>query len=210
MSIGKTARKNDLKAFSLKLKLKDGEKFLDKPVFEVSKREGDKFVILPEKESEVSGNLIGVEPREYVYEGSPIRSFTATLQDNDEIYFVNVPLNGLGRGLANSLLALKDFTDVQIGLYASKPKTEGARSFPAASLRQGGEIIRWKFDQAALPTPEEVTFKGKTQRDWTKTEVFLSDQLKELNKLVKQKTHVQAVSTAETAPTEKGDLDVPF
>lgn len=211
MALGKTTRKNDLKAFALKLKLKDGEKFLDKPVFEVSQRQGDKYVVLPEKQYEVTGNLIGVEPREYIYQEETIRSFTLSIQDNDEIYFVSIPFNSLGRGLANSVLALPAFDNVQIGLYATKPKEKGGKSFPAASLRQNDEIIRWKFNLADIPAPTVVKFKGKDLKNYTDQEVFFSEKLREFNKVIKAKAPVAVSSNTEAAPATPEDKeDVPF
>lgn len=211
MAIGKkNTRRNDLNAFALKLTLKDGEKFLDKPAFEVSQRKGDKYEKLPDHQYEVDGNLVRIEPRERVYEGNPSRSFTLTLEDNDkgEIYFVDVPFNSVGRGLANSILALKEFTKVQIGLYATKPKEEGGRSYPAASLRQNDGIVRWRYANDELPKPAEVTFKGKVQRDWTSTEVFLSEKLKELNGLIRKNSSSVPVTTVSNEVEEKDE--VPF
>lgn len=211
MSLGKQARTNNLKAYSLKVKIKD----LPAPQYEVSKREGDKYVVLPEPEKDVSGNIVSVEAKEWVHNNTPIRSYTVTLQDNDEIYFVNFSLgNNLGRSLANSLLSLADkkqFDDVSIGLYNTKPKTEGGRSYAAAALRQGGEIVKWKFGLDQLPKPDEVTFKGQIQRDYSKSELFFLEQLKELNKVIKARVPAQVSSTSEPEPTEIApDDEVPF
>jgi hypothetical protein len=212
MALGKQQRKNNLKAFSLKIKLKNGDKFLEKPVFEVKQRKEDgKYELLPETHSEVSGNLIGVEAKEYVYKNNPIRSFTLTLQDKEDIYFVNVPFNTIGRNLANALLALKDFSDVSIGLYSTKPKVEGGKSYPAASLRQDGEIVRWKFEQDKLEAPDVTTFKGQTMRDFTKQEQFFMAQLNELNKVIKSKAPASVTDNSEqvTDSAPEGE-DVPF
>lgn len=190
MALGKQIRK-DLKAFSLKIKTKD----LPKPQFVVSERKGDKFEPLSEPEYNVSGTLIGVEPKEFTWEGKVIKSVSVTLTDADQIYFVTVPYSNLGRGLMNSLLNLKEFNDVEIGLYQTKAKVDGGKTYPATSLRQAGEIIRWRFEQKDLPQPKEIIFKGEKMRDFTEQEAFFASQLTELNKVIKSKAPVQANET---------------
>lgn len=209
MGLGKPQRK-DLKAFSLKIKTKD----LPKPEFVVSERQGDKFVELAEREYNVSGNLIGVEPKETKWEGKVIKSVNVTLTDGDQIYFVTVPYSNLGRGLMNSLLALKKFNDVEIGLYQTKPKADGGKTYPATSLRQEGEIVRWRYSLAELPAPKEIVFKGEKMRDFTAVEDFMAEQLKELNKVIKATAPVQtaeATVPAAPAPVSEEEVDtLPF
>lgn len=208
MALGKPVRK-DLKAFSLKIKTKD----LPAPVFVVSERQGDKFVQLDQTETNVTGTLVAIEPKEFVWEGKTIKSVSATLTDGDQIYFVTIPYSNLGRGLMNSLLSLKEFTDVEIGLYQTRAKVTGGKTYPATSLRQGGEIVRWRFEQKDLPQPDVTTFKGETLRDYTKVETFLAAQLTELNKLVKEKAPAQtAVASAApvAAPAAEENDNVPF
>lgn len=208
MGLGKPQRK-DLKAFSLKIKTKD----LPKPEFVVSERQGDKFVELPDREYSVSGTLIGVEPKETKWENKTIKSVNVTLTDGDQIFFVTVPYSNLGRGLMNSLLSLKAFNDVEIGLYQTKPKVDGGKTYPATSLRQAGEIVRWRYSLEELPKPEEIVFKGEKMRNFEEQEKFLATQLVELNKVIKATTPVKPnEKVAETAPVSEEDKgeDVPF
>ena len=213
MGLGKPQRK-DLKAYSLKIKTKD----LPKPEFVVSERQGDKFVELLDREYSVSGNLIGVEPKETKitsgqHAGKTIKSVNVTLTDGDQIFFVTVPWSNLGRGLMNSLLSLKAFNDVEIGLYQTKPKTDGGKTYPATSLRQAGEIVRWRFTQEELPKPEEIIFKGEKMRNFEEQEKFLAAQLVELNKIIKAtapvKPNEKVADAAVPAPEDVKD-DVPF
>lgn len=213
MSRGKQQQeRRDLKRFAYKIKTKD----LPKPIFVESEDQGGKFVENAEPQYNLSGNLIGVEPKETVWQGKTIKSVNVTLVDNTagEIYFITVPYSNLGRGLMNSLLALKSFDNVEIGLYQTKPKADGGKTYPAVSLRQAGEIVRWRYDQKDLPPPDEIVFKGEKMRDFTKVETFFADQLKELNKVVKSTPQAQTketVAAAVGAPeSDKGDLDVPF
>lgn len=211
MGLGKPLR-NDLKAFSLKIKTKD----LPKPEFVVSERQGDKFVELPDRENTVSGTLIGIEPKETKWEGKLIKSVNATLTDGDQIFFVTIPYSALGRSLMNAMLNLKTFNDVEIGLYQTKPKTDGGKTYASVSLRQAGEIIRWKFDSKDLPPPKEIEFKGEKMRDYTETENFFAAQLKELNNVIKAKAPARVNETASAlayapAPNSPdGEIEPPF
>jgi hypothetical protein len=197
MGLGKPNR-SDLKAFSLKIKTKD----LPKP----------EFVELPDRENTVSGTLIGVEPKETKWENKLIKSVNVTLTDGDQIFFVTIPYSNLGRSLMNAILNLKSFDDVEIGLYQTKPKTDGGKTYPAASLRQAGEIVRWRFENKDLPAPEEIIFKGEKMRDYTKMETFFAAQLKELNNVVKAKAPAKVASAASVdQPVQEDTSDpVPF
>ena len=210
MAFGKESKKSDLKAYSLKIKTKD----LPKPEFVVSERQGDKFIELPEREDTITGTLIGLEPKETVWQGKTIKSVSATLTDGDQIYFLTIPYSNIGRGLMNSLLNLQAFTDVQIGLYQTKPKTEGGKTYPAVSVRQADQIVRWKYENKDLPPPEEIKFKGEIMRDWSKMEAFMADKLKEFNKVIKNTAPAKSkeVATAETdvATANDAELEPPF
>ncbi len=213
MSRGKQQQeRRDLKRFAYKIKTKD----LPKPIFVESEDQGGKFVENAEPQYNLSGNLIGVEPKETVWQGKTIKSVNVTLVDNTagEIYFITVPYSNLGRGLMNSLLALKSFADIEIGLYQTKPKADGGKTYPAVSLRQDGEIVRWRYDQKDLPPPDEIVFKGEKMRDFSKVEAFFSEQLKELNKVIKatpvaQDKEVAAASVGAPAGPDE-DKDLPF
>ncbi len=231
MALGKTDRIAG-KAYSLKLKLKDGATFLDVPVFDVQEKQGDAYVSI-QKVTDVSGDLIKVETRQNEYEGSPIRNVKLALRDAEkgEIYFTEFGLgSGLGRGLANSLLSLKAFNKVEIGLYGQKSKKD-QKTYPAVSLRQGGsdETVKWAYDpkEGVIPPAREFEGKGgKVERDWTKTEEFLFAKIQEFAAKVaaaqksepaaaEQKTEPAAApAKTETkttaAKTGKKTEDVPF
>lgn len=183
MALGKTNRIEG-KAYFLKLKLKDGERFLDVPVFDVTEKIDGKYVPV-QKVEDVNGDLIKINTRLGEFEGSPIRNVTLVLKDRKkgEVYYVDFGLgSGLGRGLANSVLSLKEFVNVQIGLYGQKSKKDG-KTYPAVSVRQGSsdETIKWAHDpkDGILPAFREFKGKGgKLEKDWTETEEFLFDEIK--------------------------------
>jgi hypothetical protein len=165
-----------------------------------------------------------------------VRSFTLGLQDKDknEAYFVSVGLgSGVGRGIANSVLNLKAFDNVQLGAYAQVNK-ETKKSYGAVAVRQGdgNTTVKWKYDPKApnseLPAPREFVGKGnKIERDCTAQEEFLLAKLKEFATVVqeeakKRRANAPAQTASnptndephvenETAPGEKSEgEDVPF
>jgi hypothetical protein len=224
MALGKQNRIEG-KAYSLKLKLKDGDKFLETPVFDVQEKQGDKYVSVG-RETDVAGDLIKIETRVGDYEGQPIRNVTAALKDFEkgEIYYVGFSLgSGIGRGLANSLLNLKSFDNVQIGLYGQKSKKDG-KVYGAVAVRQGDDntTVKWKHDpkaeNTALPPAREFAGKGgKVEKDLTTQEEFFLAQLAELAKVVEEaaknapKVAPKAVAATTSAPTEQTeDGEPPF
>ena len=212
------------KAFALSLKFKRGDAFLDKPEFKVQEKVDDKYVDAG-YEHDVAGDLVGLFIKESEWEGSAIRNYTLALKDQalNEIYFVQASLGSMvGRGIANSVLALTEETleNVSIGLYASKPNADG-KVFPQASVRQNDEIVRWKYGMDELPKPEEIQFKGKTQRDYTAAEIFLYDGLKALAEVIQnaspQESESEQKPTSDSKPKSSSpeaaddvDEDVPF
>jgi len=224
MALGKKNGRIEGKAFSLKLKLKEGTTFLETPYFEIQEKQGDKYVVTG-KESDVSGDLIKVETRVNEYEGAPIRSFKVALRDSqtNEIYFTEFGLgSSVGRGVANSVLNLTDFADVQFGCYVTKNK-ETQKKYPAVSVRQGNsdKTTGWKFNPkdegSEMPSVREFAGKGgKTEKDWTAVEEFF---LAKLNAFAGVVDAAKAKPASGPAPTDtqasnkdddSNDNDVPF
>ena len=236
MAIGKRNQNNTGKAYSVKLKLKDGAKFLDCAEFEIQEKQGDKYVVLKGDALkafagsdgpiyDVAGDLISVDTRQGEFEGSPILNVTLGLKDSErnEIYFVGYVLSSnLGRGLSNSLLNLQAFNDVQIGLYSQTNK-ETKKVYPAVALRQGENqiTVKWKFDPKVTEELLPRTFAGKggkTEKDFTDADNFLFAKIAEFGKTVKANPVKSASAPAATqasveneAPASSGgDEDVPF
>lgn len=222
MAIGKTNR-TEGKAYSLKLKLKEGEKFLDCARFDIQEKVEGAYKTTGNT-TDVSGDLFRIETRVFEHDQGPIRSFKLALRDAEkgEAYFIDVGLgSGLGRGLANSLLNLKAFNGVEIGLYPQTNR-ETKKVYPAVSVRQGGsdETVKWAYDpkDGVIPAPEEFKARGgKMEKDYTKQEVFLLEKLAELAaKLGGDKPATEApkatsaTKAAKPAPAEPIDESVPF
>lgn len=219
MALGKQQR-NDGKAYSLKLKLKEGDLFLDCAHFDVQEKQGDAYVTIA-KETDVSGDLFSLSTRLGDFNGQPIRSFKAGLRDaaKNEAYFVDVSLgSSVGRNLANSLLNLKDFKGVEIGLYGQKNK-ETRKVYPAVALRQGGntDTVKWAYDPKTTPELAVREFKGKggkIEKDYSGAEEFLFAKLTEFGKVVEanRPARQEAPANEDPAPAanEPADSDIPF
>lgn len=213
MPLGKPGR-TDGKAFSLKLRLKDGATFLDCAQFEVQEKQGDKYVTV-QKTTDVCGDLFQITTREGEYDGKSIRSAKVALRDPElgETYFIDFSLgSNLGRNLANSLLNLKALNAVEIGLYSQKSATNG-KTYPAVALRQGGadETVKWAYDpkDGVLPAAEEFKARGgKIEKDYTNQEVFLLEKLAEFGKTL-GKGSQSAGSPAPAAPAKAASKSAP-
>ncbi len=172
----------DTTLYSFKIKTKD----LPAPVFEVSKKVGDNYEKLKETATRVSGNIISAVHKENTHEGKEIKSLSLTFQDLKEVYFVSVGYTFLGRNAFNSLLALKTFDDVEIGLYQSKPKPDAVNrtGFASVATRQAGELVRGLYEREQLPATKKVRVNGKDQTDTEALDLFFEEKLKAWCKVV--------------------------
>lgn len=197
--------------YSFKIKTKD----LPAPVFEVKKKgEDGKYAVLPKTASRVSGNLIDARLKEGEHNGETIKSLNLTLQDGDDVYFVSVGYTFLGRNLFNSLLALKTYDDIEIGLYQSKPKpgAPDKRGFPSVCLRQHNEMVKGIFDpKKDLPPIPKVKLKGKDVSDTGAIDLFFEERLKGFCKTVNATAPKRVTShgTEETGGEAAGEPGAP-
>ena len=205
MSFGKPTSNSNKKAYAFKIKIKD----VPAPYFEVKVKNAEgKWEVVPSNEpvTYVAGTIVSVEPKENktIINGIEelIKSVSVVLEDKDEVYYVTLSGNNLGRNIMNSLLSLKTFEKVSISLYNSKPKKAGDKIFASAALRQDDVLIKGFYASDKLPAPQEVTFKGKKQKDYTDAENFLRTQLTELNKIIK------AAKSAAPAKQEEASTEV--
>lgn len=212
MALGKKNRFEG-KNYSIKLKLKDGDNFLEQPILEVQEKQGDKYVTVA-KETEVSGDLFSLKAEANETEKfGTIRSYTLGLRDveKNEAYYIQIGLgSNIGRGLANSILSLKAFNNVSISTYTQTAKAgpSKGKKFGQAGLRQNDEIVRWKFEKAQIPAVVKVTVGKKEASDDTEQQEFFLNHLKEFalvveankNNLPKGKVATSAPENHEEAP----------
>ncbi len=204
MAVGNKNRSHNGKAYTARVSLKDGQNFRPVPEFTFQTKDAtgeyvdmtaaqiqDAFgVEAPVRE--ISGDLVAVDTRIGEYDGQPIHNVTLGLRDaeRNEIVFTQfVSNNNLGRGIANRLLNLKAFENVQLGLYSQQNK-ELKKSFAAASIRQGtsDDTIKYFYDPKIAPEVQPRLFEGKggkTEKDYTKVDDFLFAELKKLGETLK-------------------------
>jgi len=217
MALGKSNQFPQGKAYSLKLQLKDGKSFLDCARFAIQDKVDGEYKDVG-YETDISGNLFKIEMRQWEYEGKTNRSFKLGLRDSikkpdgkteSEAYFVEVPLgSNLARGLANSILNLQAFDNVQIGLY-SQTNRETKKVYPAVALRQGEakDTVKWKYDSkmegTLLPGPRIYEGPDGPAKDFKKQEIFLFERLTEFAKVVEAaQSKTKNAVREETSPTE--------
>lgn len=231
MALGKINRV-DGKALSLKLATKRDGVFLPKPEWEVSVKQADgEYKTLNNQELieavgvegplyDVAGDLIGIDTRVGSYEDSPIYNVSLNLRDKDrnEVYFTGFSIGSImGRKLANAVLNLQAFDNVQVGLYNQQNK-ETKKVYGNVALRQGNETatVKGKYDFKTDENMQPRLFEGKggkQEKDWTKVDLFLFEKLKEFGAVVKAAKNAQPSEPAhqetsfEEALTESEQTD---
>lgn len=221
MAVGNQNRQNNGKAYTAKLTLKEGAAFLDVPHFTFQAKNGSEYVTLTNEQlletfgvegpiRDVAGDLIALDTRTGEFEGKPIHNVTLSLRDSarGEVYFTQfISNNNLGRSISNSLLNLKAFENVQLGLWGQTNK-EAKKTFPACSIRQGGsnDTVKWKFDPKTAPELKPREFEGvggKLTKDWTKVDDFLFAELAKLGEFLKSNRPSKQESAPAPAAAQK-------
>lgn len=197
------------KRYSFVIRTKD----LPKPHFEVKVRGADgKFQKLDNTAEVVSGKLVSIKHSENKYQGKTIKSVNVVMEDGDDLYFVTIPYSNLGRGILNSLCAVDGTEDVSIALYQTKAKTEGGKTYPAAAVRQGDELVKWEYGQDELPEVKKVPFQGTMLSDTTNLDAFLqkaiTDKAAEL--FGKGKSSSKKNEEDDSDASNGSDEDIPF
>ena len=222
MALGKPNRA-DGKAFSLKLATKRNGAFLPRPEWEVTVKlpdgtYSDPFTNEKLKEEidvegplyDAAGDLVSIDCREGSYEDKPIYNVSLNLRDRarNEVYFAGFSVgSALGRKLANAVLSLTAFDNVQVGLYNQVNK-ETKKVYGAAALRQGDNpaTVKGKYDFKTDPNLQPREFEGvggKSQKDWSKPDLFLFERLKEFAATIKGKPANTVKPEEGSAPVDK-------
>ena|ERR1017187_7151060 len=188
------------KLYILKPKTTDAEKHQISPVFQISEKNAEtgKWGVTGAVSS-VSGNLTRLEIKDQEYLGEKYQTVSVYLTDPaiNEIYLLDLRLNLLSRSVINSLLNLKTFEEIKVSLYTNKKN-----GYPAVAVRQHGEMVDWAYKLEELPQPEEVTFKGKIQRDYSGPDAFFVEKVKELSSKLNTAPKTIRIKTAEKPVTK--------
>jgi hypothetical protein len=188
-----------------------------KPFFEISSKDAVTNKWIPSTDNSInsiSGSLFKVEAVEEEYKGDKYFRVKAIIKDKDEAYLVPFRMNIATRSLLNSFFNLESFENISIRYYLSKA------GYDSYYITQNDEKVTWKFESSELPPPEEISFKGKIIRDFTKIDLFFVDQIKILNERIKlnsnkasEETETKSsVSSLASDETESWDTEeeIPF
>lgn len=196
------------KVYSFNVKDKD----LPAPQFQVTVKEGDKYVELAPA-TRVNGNLVGLRVKENKYQNKVIRSVTATLRDNNEVYFINIPFTYLGRNILNGILGLQavGFDGIELGLYRGKPKTEGKQGFSSHYLKKNGQSVYGKYEWKELPAITKVEVNGEMIGQTKPQDDFFIKEINELATVLKGVANAPHEESVSAPGADKEDSsDVPF
>lgn len=193
------------KLFILKIKTKDAEKKDIPPVFAISEKVDDKWQQTKENK-DVCGDLVKIETEKREWEGNEYDTIKVYLEDKEvqETYLLDLRQNLLSRNIFNTLLGLKDYSNVSISLYENK---KGDKTYPAVSVKQAGARTEWKFKLEDLPKIKKVKVGKKEVTDSTELDQFFIEKLNELGEALKKQP---APKTVEVEDENGNKQDIPF
>ena len=110
-------------------------------------------------------------------------------------------MNIASRSLLNSFFNLESFDNISIRYYLSKT------GYDSYYVTQNDSKVTWKFESSELPSPEEITFKGKIIRDFTKIDMFFVEQIKILNDKIKLNLSNPTPVTNRESKSESSDWE---
>ena len=173
-----------------------------RPFFEISSKEGDKWVPSEDNSiNSISGSLFKIEAVEEEYKGDKYFRVKAFIKDGDESYLVPFRMNIASRSLLNSFFNLESFDNISIRYYLSKT------GYDSYYVTQNDSKVTWKFESSELPSPEEITFKGKIIRDFTKIDMFFVEQIKILNDKIRLNLSNPTTTTNKESKSESSDWE---
>lgn len=190
---------------------KDKDKKDVPPHFVVGRSVDGKIVDDTETVTQVSGDLFRIEFKEREYNGETfeepvlyLRGKSALDETVSESYRLPIRFGIPGRGLFNRLASLTDggdFSNLQVDYYRNR---NGYETF---GLKQAGEPVKWKFENADLPVPLEIKHPttGKVlQRDYSELNALFRAELQKIaDKVNKVKQPAAQETKAETSAPVK-------
>lgn len=214
MSLGKKTKFDNSNTKFYNVTYKNKNKDTGKSCFTVSTKGSDKRLEHLDNVFDLSGRLIKIEHKVTEWEGKKFENINYFLKDNNEIYVISFPFSIATRAFFNATLSLTSFEGLSIGTYMTRPKENGGKSYPALSLRQNDELMRWKFELKDLPKVQEVKFRDQVMRDYSATDKFFVDHLLELNNVIAStranSTKDQATEQSEVLDNQDDGQEVPF
>ncbi len=145
--------------------------------------------------NQLSGEVVGVEVTEYVYDGQPKKQLIVKLTDvADKLEFSCGLATMVGQGICNTIAGGNGF---DLSFTCGKPKQHNGKSYPTLYINAGTakERTNWKFQPQELPkitkTKDEdgnLIKKGVKQAEnfWLAVVEEIQEQLKSPRTVVKE------------------------
>ena len=108
------------------------------------------------------------------YGNKPSIELTLVDEAANQTYLYKFNLRLATRNLINRFLSLTAGDNIEISIWNDK-----VHGYENLSLRQNGELIKWKFDKDQIPAPEELRKKDGTlvSRSFDEVDQFFLDQI---------------------------------
>jgi hypothetical protein len=155
----------------------------------VKAKEGKMIARLPNGSTEsydnVEGRISDISLRESQYNGENIKQWNISLGGNlDRAIFTVGYSSSFTKSLINSLLSADLSKPVVLSCYMKN-------DYNQPSVKQDGQIIRWKYDISEVPRPEKIMVGSKEVSDDSKVAEWIEEKVKELNARIKAKPVVE-------------------
>lgn len=184
------------------------------PHFEISRvGEDGKIAKTAETAKEVFGDLIRIEFKEREFKDKQTKHAVLYIRDGKETYHLDLTYRISTRSLFNAFLSLEDAKNLKISYYLSK------KGFESFAVRQGDELVKWKYELKDLPVAEVIKDKKGVviKTDYSDVDQFFENKLIELSeklfgRVEEKKSDVKSEVSNKEAPVagDKKDEDVPF
>jgi hypothetical protein len=158
-------------------KVVDGEEVEVDPHFEISRvGEDGKIARTAETATEISGDLSKIDFKEREYNEKTTKHVVLFIRDGADTYHLDLTYRLSTRSLFNSLLSLANPKGIEIGIYRNK------KGFETFSVRQGGEMVKWKHELDAQPKGYKMlNKKGElVKTDYSEVDEFFEAELRAL------------------------------
>lgn len=190
-----------------------------KPYFTFTQKDGDNWVVKA-KSDRFSGKFVSLKVKDRYDVTKPKQKELATKYGNSKVgvltledeeakqtYRWEFNFRLATRAMMNRIFSLENPRDIEVSVWSVE---EGGIIYDKISLRQGGELVKYKYSKEEVPSPRDVRVNGKVEKDYEELNNFYIEKIGEFS--ISKPTPLpeakqKAQSTVETAVSED---DIPF
>lgn len=156
----------------------------------------------------VSGEFVSIEEWKYTNAEWEEKELVKIILRDDNVGKITISTawTWVARNIVNSLAGEEKLGKIEMWLY--KKAGKDWKFYPNIRLKNNWNKMKWKIDldtQATLV--EEIEFKGKKMRDFSKLEELLKSEYENINTKSQHKVEELVV---EKTPVQEDDNDLPF